>query len=87
MEKYQTTKIGFLGGSFDPVHKGHLIISKIVIKKLKLKKIYWVVTKKNPFKIKAFYSIEKRISKIKKFIKKIKGIEVLYLEDKVKSSR
>ena len=87
MEKYQTTKIGFLGGSFDPVHKGHLIISKIVIKKLKLKKIYWVVTKKNPFKIKAFYSIEKRISKIKKFIKKIKGIEVLYIEDKVKSSR
>ena len=87
MEKYQATKIGFLGESFDPVHKGHLIISKIVIKKLKLKKIYWVVTKKNPFKIKAFYSIEKRISKIKKFIKKIKGIEVLYLEDKVKSSR
>ena len=87
MEKYQTTKIGFLGGSFDPVHKGHLIISKIVIKKLKLKKIYWVVTKKNPFKIKAFYSIEKRIKKIKKFIKKIRGIEVLYIEDKVKSSR
>ena len=87
MAEYQTTKIGILGGSFDPAHKGHLIISKIVIKKLKLKKVYWVVTKKNPFKNKTLYSIEKRISNIKKIIKKIKDIEVLYLEDKVKSSR
>ncbi len=87
MVEYQTAKIGILGGSFDPAHKGHLTISKIVIKKLKLKKVYWVVTKKNPFKTKTLYSIEKRISNIKKIIKKIKGIEVLYLEDKVKSSR
>ena len=87
MVEHQTKKIGILGGSFDPAHKGHLIISKIAIKKLKLKKVYWVVTKKNPFKTKTLYSIEKRITKIKKIIKKIKGIEVLYLEDKVKSSR
>ena len=29
-------KIGILGGSFDPAHKGHLAISKEAIKKLKL---------------------------------------------------
>ena len=33
--------IGLLGGSFDSAHKGHLGISKIAIKKLKLK-VYWL---------------------------------------------
>ena len=41
---------GLLGGSFDPAHKGHLIITKIAIKKIKLSKVFWLVTKKNPFK-------------------------------------
>ena len=38
--------IGILGGSFDPPHKGHVKISNISIKKLKLKKVFWIVTKK-----------------------------------------
>ena len=55
MANIQKKNIGLLGGSFDPAHKGHLGISNIAIKKLKLKKIYWVITKKNPFKNKTFY--------------------------------
>ena len=42
-------KIGILGGSFDPAHKGHLAISNEAFKKLNLKQIVWAVTKKNPF--------------------------------------
>ena len=44
-------KIGVLGGSFDPAHKGHLAISKEAKKRFKLKKVIWAITKKNPFKI------------------------------------
>ena len=87
MAKYQNNKIGILGGSFDPAHKGHLIISKIALRKIKLKKIYWVVTKKNPFKKKPLYPLEKRLLLARKITKNIKKINVLYLDDVVKSSR
>ena len=87
MFKLKSTKIGILGGSFDPAHKGHLIISKIALKKIKLKKIYWVVTKKNPFKKKTFFSLKDRIDKAKKISRKIKNIEVLYIDDVIKSSK
>ena len=51
--------IGIFGGSFDPPHKGHVEISKISIKKIKLKKIYWVITKRNPFKKNLFFHLNK----------------------------
>ena len=87
MFKLKSTKIGILGGSFDPAHKGHLKISKIALKKIKLKKIYWIVTKKNPFKEKTFFSLKDRIDKAKKISSKIKNIEVLYIDDVIKSSK
>ncbi len=87
MASTQKKFIGLLGGSFDPAHKGHLIISKIAIKKFKLKKIYWVITKKNPFKNKTFYSLDERIKYAKKITKIHKKINIIYLDNIVKSSR
>ncbi len=87
MANIQKKYIGLLGGSFDPAHKGHLGISKIALKKLKLKKIYWVITKKNPFKKKTFYSLEERINFAKKISRSQKKIQVVHLDDSVKSSR
>jgi len=79
--------IGIFGGSFDPPHKGHIEISKISLKKIKLKNVYWVITKKNPFKNKSFFSLEQRIRKSRKALEKFKNINVIYLEDKIRSSR
>ncbi len=87
MAGIQKKYIGLLGGSFDPAHKGHLGISKIAIKKLKLKKIYWVVTKKNPLKNKTFYSLSERIKYAKKITKTQKKIEIIHIENIIKSSR
>ena len=87
MANIQKKYIGLLGGSFDPAHKGHLGISKIAIKKLKLKKIYWVITKKNPFKNETFYSLDERINFAKKITKAQKKIQTIYLDNIINSSR
>ncbi len=87
MAQFKNSRIGILGGSFDPAHKGHLLISKVALKKIKLKKIYWIVTKKNPFKKKALFSLKERIKQAKNFTKKNKSIEVIYLDDILSSSR
>ena len=79
-------KIGILGGSFDPPHKGHIYISKIALKKLKLNKIVWVITKKNPLKKKPNLSIQERVELSKKITKNNNKIFIKYLDKKIKSS-
>jgi nicotinate-nucleotide adenylyltransferase len=87
MVKLSNKSIGILGGSFDPVHKGHLAISKIALKEIKLDQIYWLITKKNPFKNKVYFSLKDRIKLAKKTTKNLKKIKVLYLDKIVRSSR
>jgi len=80
-------KIGILGGSFDPAHKGHLAISNEAFKKLNLKQIVWAVTKKNPFKKKSNNDLKTRIKYCKKIIGKNKHIKVNFYEDKINSNK
>ena len=80
-------KIGILGGSFDPPHKGHLSISKEAYKRLQLRTVIWAVTKKNPFKRKSKSQISTRIKNCKKFVGKLKFIKVRCYEDKIKSNK
>lgn len=80
-------KIGILGGSFDPAHKGHLAISKEAAKRFKLKKIVWAITKKNPFKKKSSQNLSARIKYCKKIIKKTSFIEVKFFENTIRSNK
>ena len=80
-------KIGVLGGSFDPAHNGHLAISKEAVKKLKLKKIIWAITKKNPLKKKSITSLSARINQCKKFTEKKNFIKIKFYEDIIKSNK
>ena len=87
MVKASNKTIGLVGGTFDPAHKGHIAITKIAIKKLKLSKVLWIVTKKNPFKDNPYYSLSQRLKKAKELTKGIKKIQVIHLDKRVNSSR
>ncbi len=80
-------KVGILGGTFDPCHIGHLIISKEAKRKFNLEKVIWAITKKNPLKKESSLSLEKRLKYSKKFTKKYKFIKIKHFENIIKSNK
>jgi len=87
LKKKNKNRIGILGGSFDPAHKGHIKISKEAKKKFGLKKIIWAITRKNTFKTKSLSSLNARIKFAKKLNLNNKFIIVSFFEDKIKSNK
>ncbi|QGM44473.1 nicotinate-nucleotide adenylyltransferase [Methylocystis heyeri] len=43
-------RIGLFGGSFNPPHEGHLHVSRAALTRLKLHRLWWLVTPGNPLK-------------------------------------
>jgi len=43
-------KVGILGGTFDPVHLGHLLIAETALQQFNLDQIIWVPTYQSPHK-------------------------------------
>jgi len=80
-------KVGILGGSFDPAHKGHLAISKEAKKRFNLERIIWAITKKNPFKAESETLLSKRIKDCKKIIGTNSFIKVKFYENVIKSNK
>tara|TARA_X000001036_G_scaffold436944_1_gene481106 strand:- start:1101 stop:1622 length:522 start_codon:yes stop_codon:yes gene_type:complete len=85
--KYEKTKIGILGGTFDPAHKGHIKISKEAKKRFKLKNIVWAITKQNPFKNQSISDLKSRMLFAKKLIGKNSYIKIKFYEKKINSNR
>ena len=79
-------KIGILGGTFDPPHLGHLHIAKTAIKKLKLNKLIWAVTKRNSLKKRPYLKISTRIKLSKIITNGERKIFVNHFENKIKST-
>ncbi|MBB4065459.1 nicotinate-nucleotide adenylyltransferase [Gellertiella hungarica] len=42
--------VGLFGGSFNPPHAGHLLVSEIALRTLGLDRLWWMVTPGNPLK-------------------------------------
>ena len=44
------TKLGIFGGSFDPVHLGHLLVAQAAIEELGLDRLFFIPAAQSPFK-------------------------------------
>ena len=43
-------RVGLFGGSFDPPHHGHLEVSLVALRALRLDQVWWLVSPQNPLK-------------------------------------
>jgi nicotinate (nicotinamide) nucleotide adenylyltransferase len=61
-------KIGVLGGSFNPAHQGHFLISKQAIDIYKCDYVIWLVAKQNPLKTMYKDPIHKRAEQASRMV-------------------
>src|ERR1017187_4366175 len=47
---YVDMKIGLFGGSFDPVHLGHLLVAQAAVEELGLDRLFFIPAAQSPFK-------------------------------------
>jgi nicotinate-nucleotide adenylyltransferase len=63
-------RIGLLGGSFNPAHRGHLHISLEALKRLKLDEVWCLVAPQNPLKpAKGMASFETRLASARTLVR------------------
>src|SRR5262245_5578969 len=43
-------RLGLFGGSFDPVHCGHLLVAQAALEELRLERLFFVPAAQSPFK-------------------------------------
>lgn len=56
-------RIGVMGGTFNPPHDGHALVSRTALRRLGLDQLWWVVTPGNPLKANSgLPSAEERIA-------------------------
>lgn len=78
-------RIGLFGGTFDPPHAAHLGASLLAMKRLKLDRVWWLITPGNPLKdTRGLAPIEQRIAAARELARHPR-IDVTGLEAVIKS--
>lgn len=54
-------KVGIFGGSFNPVHTGHIALAKSLCEKARLDEVWFMVSPQNPFKAHATDLLDDRL--------------------------
>lgn len=74
-------KIGIYGGSFDPIHLGHIQLALQAKKELHLDNVLFVPTKRQPFKLdKKVTAEEHRVNMLIQALRGQKGLKISYIE-------
>lgn len=74
-------KIGILGGTFDPVHNGHILIARYALQKLVLDKVLFMPARLTPMKYRPDISpVEHRVEMLRLALKGESRMELSTLE-------
>ena len=77
-------KIGIYGGSFNPIHYGHIGLAQWVANNTDIDRVWLVVTPNNPLKeSKMLADEQQRLNNAKQAVKNIQGVEVSDVEFKL----
>ncbi|MEG0626223.1 nicotinate (nicotinamide) nucleotide adenylyltransferase [Anaerorhabdus sp.] len=76
-------KVGCLGGTFDPVHKGHLALAKRVMKAFQLDEIWFIPTKDTPLKDRSCTPFSVRLNMLKIACKPYRKFKVCTIENEL----
>ena len=69
-------KIGLLGGTFDPIHNGHLAIAKTALKQLRLDQVWFVPSLKTPLKDRVLTPFELRVAMMEKALQPYRRMKI-----------
>jgi nicotinate-nucleotide adenylyltransferase len=62
-------RIGLLGGSFNPPHEGHVLVTRLALRRLRLDRVWWLVTPGNPLKSQdELAALQKRVAAARRLV-------------------
>ena len=73
-------KIGLLGGTFDPIHNGHLAIAKTALKRLRLDQVWFIPSLKTPLKDRELTPFELRVIMMEKALRPYRKMKLCLIE-------
>ncbi|MCX5494680.1 nicotinate-nucleotide adenylyltransferase [Kaistia dalseonensis] len=73
-------RIGLFGGSFDPPHAGHVMVSLMALRRLQLDQVWWLVTPGNPLKHREPGDLGRRIAAARAIVAGHPGIRITAVE-------
>jgi nicotinate-nucleotide adenylyltransferase len=76
-------RIGLLGGSFNPAHDGHVLVTRTALQRLGLDRVWWLVTPGNPLKDnKSLPDVAARVAAARKLVAHPR-VDVTGLEEQI----